>query len=78
MTIKWDQKYHLSPEVLAKKLNVELEDIDEDFGLVSVDEEENIFSFRLSEKAYSKSNLKKIKELGGPFSDTKIEPFDTH
>jgi hypothetical protein len=75
MTIKWDLPKKIDAQSLAKKLNVDVRDLDDEFGIVSVDDKENIYSYRITMEGYNKSNLQDKKDYGGPFSDTKIEPF---
>ena len=75
MTIKWDHGKPINVDLLAQKLNVAAGDFDEDFGIVSVDNEDNIYSYRISEEGFNKSNIADKKEFEGPYSDTRIEPF---
>lgn len=76
MTIKWDKKEKITTGALAEKLQVDVEELDEEFGVVSVDEAENIYSYRITEAAHNKSAGENKKDYEGPYSDVRIEPFD--
>jgi hypothetical protein len=75
MTIKWDAIDKIDIAALANKLNVTEDDLDRDFGIVSVDDEQNIYSYRISTEGLAKSNIENKEDYQGPYSDVRIEPF---
>lgn len=73
MCIKWEKDGEPTPENFFQEYGVKGECFDNDFGFVKVDDEKNLFAFKVEE-----AQLKKIVgklNIFGPFSDSKIEPF---
>ncbi len=71
-SINWTGKKPTLAQV-AKKLGIEKKDIDEDFGVVEIDPQDNLYSILVEETAVV---LKDTKGIEGPFSNPRIEPFD--
>ena len=70
-SINWKGKTPTLTEV-AKKLGFDKKDLDEDFGVVEVDPQENLYSILVEETAVVP---KDEKDIEGPFSNPRIEPF---
>ncbi len=62
-----------SLEQVAKKYGFKTDDIDQDFGVVEIDPQDNLYSILVEEDAVAPKAAKDIK---GPFSNPRIEPFD--
>jgi hypothetical protein len=75
MSINWKKGEEPSLKDLSQDLNIDKKDFDIDFGIVKVDDDLNIYAFRIEENAWYAIN-KIDKNTKGPFSDIKIEPFD--
>lgn len=76
MTIEWKKESTLDLVQLADHYNLQLEDFDGEFGTVLVDEENKIYSFRITEPAYNRIKSEENDDNNGPFSDPNIEPFN--
>lgn len=70
-SINWSGKKPTLEQV-AKKFGFEKKDIDEEFGVVEIDPQDNLYSILVEETAIAPKDEKNIK---GPFSNPKIEPF---
>lgn len=75
MNLKWVKKSDPEIKDIISMLNIKSTDIDYNFGLVKVDDENNIFTFKLKEKVWNKLNNVEKSNIKGPYSDTKIQPF---
>ncbi len=60
-------------EQVAKKFGFDKKDLDEDFGVIEIDPQDNLYSILVEENAIVPEDEKDIK---GPFSNPRIEPFD--
>ena len=58
---------------IAKKYGFKTNDIDPDFGVVEIDPQDNLYSILVEEDAVEPKDSKDIK---GPFSNLRIEPFN--
>jgi hypothetical protein len=61
-----------SLEQVAKKYGFKTNDIDQEFGVVEIDPQDNLYSILVEENAVV---LKDAKNIKGPFSNPRIEPF---
>lgn len=59
-------------EQVAKKFGFKKKDLDEDFGVVEIDPQNNLYSILIEETAVVPKDEKNIE---GPFSNPRIEPF---
>jgi len=59
-------------EQVAQKFGFEKKDLDEDFGVVEIDPQDNLYSILVEETAIVPKDKENIK---GPFSNPRIEPF---
>jgi len=62
-----------SLEQIAKKYGFQTDDIDRDFGVIEIDPQDNLYSILVEESAVVP---KDAKDIEGPFSNPRIEPFD--
>ncbi len=60
-------------EQVAQKFGFKKKDLDDDFGVVEIDPQDNLYSVLVEETAIVPKDAKNIK---GPFSNPRIEPFD--
>jgi len=60
-------------EQVAQKFGFKNKDLDVDFGVVEIDPQDNLYSVLVEETAIVPKDAKNIK---GPFSNPRIEPFD--
>ncbi len=71
-TINWVGEKPTIKQV-AQKFGFEEKDLDEDFGVVEIDPQDNLYSILVEETAVVPKDEKNIE---GPFSNPRIEPFD--
>lgn len=60
-------------EQVAEKFGFDKNDLDEDFGVVEIDPQDDLYSIMVEESAIGQKDTENIK---GPFSNPRIEPFD--
>lgn len=72
MTVKIDPE-HGSTHELREQLGLSAGELDEDFGVVNVDPEENLYAIMVDESAAQR--LTDVPSVQGPFSNPRIEPF---
>ena len=58
---------------IAKKFGFKSSDIDQDFGVVEIDPQDNLYSILVEEHAVVPNETK---DIDGPFSNPRIEPFN--
>jgi hypothetical protein len=75
MTIDWVKDQEPTMEDLALFYHIEIQDFDQEFNVVKVDDENKTYAFRIKENVWQTINHDKNYDHG-PFSDTRIEPFD--
>jgi hypothetical protein len=74
MTIKLQPDKANLAEV-RRRMNLEPEEIDNDFGVVSIDPKKNLYAVMVEEKASQKLSEQQQKGVKGPYSNPRIEPF---
>ncbi len=74
MTIDWIKEQEPTIEELALFYAVDIQDFDQDFSVVKVDDKNNTYAFRIKENVWQIINNNNY--FQGPFSDVRIEPFD--
>jgi hypothetical protein len=62
----------LTLEKLKKWLNLKEDDLDHKFGLIVIDPEIQLYTFRAEEKSIKKVDVANKYKLQGPFSDPKV------
>lgn len=72
LTIKLDPR-HATLQEVRKSLELNNSDIDDDFGVNCIDPSQNLYVVMLEKRAAEK--LISHKDVAGPFSNPKIEPF---
>lgn len=70
-TIKLEDK-EPSIEDVAEKLGVKKDDIDEEYGVIEIDPDQNLYSVMVEESAITDAGGEGVE---GPFSNPRIEPF---
>ena len=60
-------------EQVAKKFGFDKKELDEEFGVIEIDPQDNLYSIMVEETAIGQ---KDTKDIEGPFSNPRIEPFD--
>jgi hypothetical protein len=72
LTLKLDPKQASFPNVM-RRFGLTADEIDQDFGVVKISIDENLYAVLVDEAAVSKvSGRKGVK---GPYANPKIEPF---
>ena len=74
MTIKLPPDEANLDEV-RRRMNLGPEEIDNDFGVVSIDPKKNLYAVMVEEKASQKLSEQNPKGVKGPYSNPRIEPF---
>ena len=74
MTVKWTEEEPPTLEKVAAKMNVEVADLDAEFGVINIDPAEKLYSVMVEEDKVSKA--KGDRDIEGPYSNPRIEPFD--
>jgi cytochrome oxidase Cu insertion factor (SCO1/SenC/PrrC family) len=72
LTVQLDPKKATLADV-QRKLKLQSDEIDKEFGVVSIDPDKDLYAVLVEEGAAGK--VKGKKGVGGPFSNPKIEPF---
>lgn len=70
-TINWKGEKPTLTEV-AKKFGFDKKDLDQEFGVVGIDPQDSLYSILIEENAIVP---KAEKDIEGPFSNPRIEPF---
>jgi hypothetical protein len=73
-TLKLDPQ-DASPQGVTKLLNLDVGDLDEDFGVVSIDPDKSLYSILVDERAVPGAN-EAGGDVKGPFANPRIEPFN--
>ena len=64
-----------SPQGVTKLLNLDVGDLDEDFGVVPIDPDKSLYSILVDERAVPSTN-EAVGDVKGPFANPRIEPFN--
>lgn len=72
VTLKLDPK-HASLAKVRESLGIDSEEIDDDFGVIALQPEENLYAILVDQNAADRVNG--IEGVEGPFSNPRIESF---
>ena len=72
LTLKLDSNKATLPEV-CRRLNISPVDVDQEFGVVNIDPQRDLYAILVEEAAAEKAGQQE--GVAGPFSNPKIEPF---
>ena len=66
-----------SIEKMASYLDIEINDIDEEFGVICIDPEKRRYALMVNSDVVKTIKNKRRCQISGPFSNPKIEVFNT-
>ncbi|GJL56100.1 MAG: hypothetical protein NPIRA02_32320 [Nitrospirales bacterium] len=77
VTISWEKGVPTLKDV-CKKYGLKLEEIDQEYGIIEIDPQDNLYSILVDHEAAQRINPQFTQDdtgIKGPFSNPPIEPF---